>query len=163
MATHSSIFDARRAPIVMNLFSFSLEDNCFTMLCSFLPHNMSQSLSVCVCVCVCVCIPSLLSLPPTPRSQPSRSSRSTGFSSLCIQQLPTSYVFYIRSCTRFNATLSVHSTLFPLTVSTSPLSTSMPLVILLRRDSQRSSRQKKEVGGKASRHRSFQLNEQELA
>ena len=58
------------------LFFFKLEDNCFTVLCWILPHNNANQRKY-------TYIPSLLSLPSTPSSHPSRLSQSTGLSSPC--------------------------------------------------------------------------------
>ena len=56
MATHSSIFEARRAPTVMNLF-FLFNWRIITLQCSVhFCHTTWVSHYVCVCVCVCVCV-----------------------------------------------------------------------------------------------------------
>ena len=86
-----------------------LEDNCYTILCWFLPYiNMNQS------EVYITSPPSQTSLPiPTP-PHPSRLAQSPGLSSRCIQQTPTGWLFYIREYTRFHGTLSVRPALsFP--------------------------------------------------
>ena len=63
--------------------------------------------------------PLLVELPSYPalHSHPLRSSQSPELSSLCLQQLPTGYLFYTWKHIYFNAPLSIHPTLaFPLCV-----------------------------------------------
>ena len=63
--------------------------------------------------------PLLFELPSYPalHSHPLRSSQSPELSSLCLQQLPTGYLFYTWKRIYFNAPLSIHPTLaFPLCV-----------------------------------------------
>ena len=56
---------------------FLLEDNCFIMLCWFLPYVNMNPPQVCIC-------PSLLNVPPISLTiHPSRLSQGTGLSSLC--------------------------------------------------------------------------------
>ena len=67
------------------IFFFLLEYNCFTMLCQFLLYNEVNQLYV----YIYLHIRSLLDLPPTPPSHPSRSPQCTELNSLC-------YTRYIR-------------------------------------------------------------------
>ena len=84
---------------------FLLEDNCFTILCWFLPYiNMNQHRYTYV--------PSLLTLPlifrPIPLSVGCH--RPLGWSPGVAQQIPTGSLFYVRYCIYFHAALSVHPT-----------------------------------------------------
>ena len=82
-----------------------MEDNCFPMLCWFLPYKMWISHKY-------TYVPSLLSLPPTlPRiSAPShhwRLHRALGWAPFATQQIPVRHLFYIWWGMYVNATFSV--------------------------------------------------------
>ena len=94
-----------------------LEYNCFSMLCWFLLYNKVNQLYVYI-------ISSLLDLPPTPLSHPSRSSQSTELSPLCSpeasHQLSVSHmVVYICQCYSLFIPPSPSPTVFTCLFSTS--------------------------------------------
>ena len=104
-----------------------LEYNCFTMPCQFLLYNkVNQPYAY-----IYPHIPSLLSLPPTPSSHPSKSSQITELISLCYavasHQLSILHlVVYICQCYSPFAPAFPSS---PVPVSSSPFSTSASLFL----------------------------------
>ena len=85
-------------------FFLVLEYSCFTMLSEFLLYNDVNQL------CVYMYIPSLMNLPPTSPHLAHPGHQSTTPSSLCLQQLPTSYPFYTQQCPDISPNLPIHST-----------------------------------------------------
>ena len=61
--------------------------------------------------CKYISLPSCASLPPMPRSHPSRSSQSVKPSTCVIEQLPSGYLFDTQHCVCVNATLSIYPSL----------------------------------------------------
>ena len=96
---------------------FELEENCFTMLCWFLPYsntNNHDRTYICIVMkCVCVYIPSPVSLPP--QSHPLGRHRASSWAPCAIQQRLTKLsVLHVVMNIYVNAPLSVRSTLsFP--------------------------------------------------
>ena len=82
-------------------FFLKLENDCFTMLCWFLPYNNVNQPQVCIC-------PLPFELPSHPQTQPTPVGchRALGWAPCALQQLPTSYLFHIQQCICFSATLS---------------------------------------------------------
>ena len=98
---------------------FQLEDNCFTVLCSFLPYiSVSQPQAH--------TRPLPRNRPPTPTPCFSGSSQSTRLSSGAIQQLPTSCSHRVVWMFQCNSPFILPS---PPTVSTSLFLTSEPLFL----------------------------------
>ena len=85
------MYQARSSGTFLKIFKFvyfQLEDNCFTILCWFLPHiNMNQP-QVYICP-LPLESPPHLPLHPTPLGH----HRVLGCGPYAIQQLPTSYLF----------------------------------------------------------------------
>ena len=78
-----------------------MKDNCFTMLCWFLPYiNMNQ-------LYICICIYVYMTLPATP-SHPSRLSQSPHLSSVESHSKVPLAVLFTYGSVCFHATLAIH-------------------------------------------------------